>query len=483
MDGATSDNSIWADDLLNRKPDADFLYTFLKKRSEQKASSREGSFVLNIDAEWGFGKTFFLDRFAADLKSKGHLVASVNAWKDDHADDPFVAILAAIDEAIKPYVKASSALAKGWTVAKNNAAPILARTVAGIGKTLVKKYVGEELSDLIQTADIDEDIKSGLETAIEKTSGQIDKIFDESAEKIIQDFSKRNKAAENFRLKLASALEALKNEKDLPLFIFVDELDRCRPSYAVALLERVKHLFDVPNIVFVFATNNDQLQHAIAGAYGPSFDGYRYLKRFFERSYTLHLPPPHDYTKALLNDIATEKLRAPKLAPQDFICFALEKYRCDLRAIKQVIDIIDTVISVWNTDTKIDLISLVVLSLQYVHTGKSSWNEAIGSIPSDFVIDFGKYRTRNFETSEHSAKISNMFKEISQTVSNLRNAIKLNDNYNINPEREYLNEVFLQEWNGRAAEGPSALYKLPELIKAAGNFVDEQNRISSKSRS
>ncbi len=53
-----------------------------------------------------------------------------------------------------------------------------------------------------------------------------------------------------------------------------------RSTYAVQLLERVKHRFEVPGVVFVFATNSAQLQQSIAGAYGANFAGFRYLKRF-----------------------------------------------------------------------------------------------------------------------------------------------------------------------------------------------------------
>ena len=40
--------------------------------------------------------------------------------------------------------------------------------------------------------------------------------------------------------------------------LLVDELDRCRPTYAVQILEKMKHLFNVPNI-FVLAVDRNQL--------------------------------------------------------------------------------------------------------------------------------------------------------------------------------------------------------------------------------
>lgn len=75
-----------------------------------------------------------------------------------------------------------------------------------------------------------------------------------------------------------------------PIIIIVDELDRCRPTYAIKLLEEIKHLFDVPGLVFVFGLFEQQLARSISGAYGPNFDGSTYLRRFINRTYSLVSP-------------------------------------------------------------------------------------------------------------------------------------------------------------------------------------------------
>lgn len=73
------------------------------------------------------------------------------------------------------------------------------------------------------------------------------------------------------------------------LVVFVDELDRCSPMYAVRFLERVKHFFDCPKVKFVFATNLRQLGATIQNFYGASFDSTKYLNKFFD--FTVELPP------------------------------------------------------------------------------------------------------------------------------------------------------------------------------------------------
>lgn len=83
------------------------------------------------------------------------------------------------------------------------------------------------------------------------------------------------------------------------LVIFIDELDRCNPKYAVKLLERIKHYFVNNKITFVFSVNLDQLQHTIKQHYGQGFDGYGYLDRFFD----LPLPMPNLDSKKFYRSI------------------------------------------------------------------------------------------------------------------------------------------------------------------------------------
>ncbi len=57
--GEDTTGGIWGDDQLERKELAEYLATFLRNRSEEFVQRDEQrSFVLNIDARWGDGKTF-----------------------------------------------------------------------------------------------------------------------------------------------------------------------------------------------------------------------------------------------------------------------------------------------------------------------------------------------------------------------------------------------------------------------------------------
>ena len=72
--------------------------------------------------------------------------------------------------------------------------------------------------------------------------------------------------------------------------VMINELDRCRPSYAVELLEVAKHLFSADRIVFVLAVNCDQLAHSVTALYGNDFDAEGYLRRFFDVDFQLPEP-------------------------------------------------------------------------------------------------------------------------------------------------------------------------------------------------
>ena len=97
---------------------------------------------------------------------------------------------------------------------------------------------------------------------------------------------------------LKDAVQAIgEGEPQRPLVFFIDELDRCRPSFAIELLERVKHLFDVKNIVFVLSIDKKQLEAITAAVYGERIDALEYLRRFIDLDFYLPLPHTKDYTK------------------------------------------------------------------------------------------------------------------------------------------------------------------------------------------
>jgi hypothetical protein len=109
---------------------------------------------------------------------------------------------------------------------------------------------------------------------------------------LLDEHEAKSKAIESLKGSVYQWVQAVKGikQRSLPAFIFVDELDRCRPSYAVEMLETIKHIFDIKGVVFVVATDTEQLQHAVRAVYGEGFDARVYLARFFNSRFSLKKP-------------------------------------------------------------------------------------------------------------------------------------------------------------------------------------------------
>jgi hypothetical protein len=106
-----------------------------------------------------------------------------------------------------------------------------------------------------------------------------------SAEDAFDEFwqkeSGRMAAMEEFRQALAKLTAPNKGEATPQKLIFIiDELDRCRPDYALTLLEIIKHFFAVPNVHFVLGTNLTELENSVKARYGADIKAAQYLQKF-----------------------------------------------------------------------------------------------------------------------------------------------------------------------------------------------------------
>ena len=123
---------------------------------------------------------------------------------------------------------------------------------------------------------------------------------------LLEEHAEKLKSITDFKKSLTTLIHAVVKRGKLvtPLFLFIDELDRCRPTYAIELLEAIKHLFSTDGIVFVIATDSGQLQHSIRAIYGNDFDGSEYLRRFFDQEYVLPEPDYTAYCKSLTENFS-----------------------------------------------------------------------------------------------------------------------------------------------------------------------------------
>ena len=136
----------------------------------------------------------------------------------------------------------------------------------------------------------------GITEAIENITKGVTDIFENE----VNEYAEKKKGIAEFRKSLSKFIADTNNGK--PLIFIVDELDRCRPDYAVAILEQIKHFFSVPNIVFVLSIDKEQLGNAVRGVYGSEqIDSEEYLRRFIDVEYSIPEPEAEKYCNYLYN--------------------------------------------------------------------------------------------------------------------------------------------------------------------------------------
>ena len=228
--------------------------------------------VLAIDGAWGSGKTVFvkqllilsddtiqdyghntLDENAINLLREKQKTFYFNAWEYDYLGDALSAML------LKLIADDDESLTQG-----------------SIKKALSIINISAGLKNLTHDF-IDIDNKTGKADLVKAVKDQVN----------------RHDAVNEF-------IDKLKGDSERLVFV-IDELDRCRPSFAVELLEVVKHYFMRDDVTFIITTNVNQLSHTIKKYYGSDFDGYAYLNKFFDFTLGLRKVSIEMYTRSVLD--------------------------------------------------------------------------------------------------------------------------------------------------------------------------------------
>lgn len=233
----------------------------------------DDSFSIALDGDWGSGKTFFVKQskmvieahnnyiktdcienkekisslytdFCRDnaSKLKPQVCVYYDAWQNDNDDDPILSLVYTILNSVdSDYNFKKSSFLK-------------------CAASIMEFFTGKDWNKIIDNLKGDDPLESIKSN--------------KSIETLIKDF-----------------FNELLPEKGERLIIFIDELDRCKPTYAVHLLERIKHYFENERITFVFSVNLNELQHTIRKYYGSDFNASKYLDRFFDLR--IGLPTPN----------------------------------------------------------------------------------------------------------------------------------------------------------------------------------------------
>lgn len=286
----------WEFDKLNRKTDAELLTKYLSARYKSSEVDKNSTFILNINADWGNGKTYFLTNWKGDLETKDHLVVYYDAWKNDASENPLLSVLTAIQNQLTDALGLETKAKESLDSVMNYGKKVALKSLPILLNILVRGLTGVSPISLMEDKEEGEQSEKSSVGATE-----YGKLVDKVAENAINNYELRSSSIDSFKEKLSSFVTIVDSieDKNLPIYIFIDELDRCRPNYAIELLESVKHLFEVSGIYFVVATDSRQLEESIKAIYGSGFDSHRYLKRFFDQEYNFVEPDYLDYSRYL----------------------------------------------------------------------------------------------------------------------------------------------------------------------------------------
>ena len=265
-----STDAIWIGDEFGRKEFAQNLSRLL--------GSTDRPLSIALDAEYGSGKTFLFDRLKLQLAEDGFATLGFNAWQTDHAADPLVAFIAILAHQLEASPESLDGKGKAVQLVKRGGSILLRRVLPGVLKAAS--------AGAIDVTTIMADMQA--EKILDDSLGSI---ADGLLSDIMQRFLDVEQSVSAFKAALYEAHRVLTvDKKHKSIVVLIDELDRCRPNYAISILETIKHFFDVPGYIFVVATYKEQLAQAIRAVYGAGFDGRAYLRRFFD--YELMLPSP-----------------------------------------------------------------------------------------------------------------------------------------------------------------------------------------------
>lgn len=258
--------STFQEDLLELQDFAKRLGMFV----DTEHDFVEGSLVIALSSKFGSGKSTFLNMWQSALEEaegaeNKPLVISLNAWEGDYNGDSLFSIVSALAEAVQRKGEAATPLLE--------AAKDFGWFMTSIGSQLASKFVG---MDPVVAGKFSEKKKG---ERLGRIQGDTD---------AFSVYEGRKNAMES----LKKAIEEMISSSSPRAIFLVDELDRCRPDYAISYLETIKHIFDIKGAVFILAIDRQQLENSAKTAFGLELDFEEYFRKFVHRE--VSLPPISD---------------------------------------------------------------------------------------------------------------------------------------------------------------------------------------------
>lgn len=303
------------DDRLSRKELAQLLTSIIDGYDYSYNEDDPKSIAIN--GQWGAGKTQFLKMWKNYLIHKNDLslrsgkcskysVVYFNAWKYDYHESPLIPLAYTVYHCLDKDLKEISE--------ENN---------------LAETFFNTAITLLAVTQQLDESVKQAckeINLHFSKKAQNREQEHKNSIDRIIDDF----KNIEQFKAEFQNSLHAM-TANGRQIIILIDELDRCKPTFAIATLELVKHFFNCERVACVYALDDRQLSKAISTVYGQGMDAFGYLSRFFGIQVSLNAPNLSDFIEKYNHTILDEEFKEAVLSIS-------KSYELSLREIKIILD-------------------------------------------------------------------------------------------------------------------------------------------------
>lgn len=279
-------------DLLDREDDIDRIMKIIDAKSTTVS--------FDIDGRWGVGKSFLLEMLKeriAELNKPDpkYLVLSYNCWKYDYYEEPLIAIVSSMISNLEQ--PTDNVLESFSNQAKKNIINIFKK----IASTFMKNKIGVDLIEIY------EDYKSNYQESKKK--------------KYEFDYYQGFTQAINFVRKQISDLA-----KIYKIILIIDELDRCLPTYAIKVMERVHHLFeDIDHVTIIYSLDRNQIENTVKNLFGEQINSEDYLKKFID--FTMPLG-----TGDTMHYINFFPISLTSMIKDHFITFPMDEY--EIKAIK-----------------------------------------------------------------------------------------------------------------------------------------------------
>lgn len=330
----------FANDRLDRKPPIQTLTNLL--------GNIDSPCILSIDAPWGTGKTTFLRMWNIHLKKMGFVVVHFNAWQNDFSNYPFLALTSEITTQLETNYDND--------IGQFDADVRALKRLAGI-------FAVENGPSLVGALAL----AGGAATGISLLGVIASMSVAWAAKRLLASHKKSQNSVDEFREKLKELAKKLaEGRQGRPIVIQIDELDRCRPTYAIELLENVKHIFNVRNVIFVLSTNRDQLSHSVKAIYGDGFAANEYLERFFDISFNLPHLDRENFIHNSLESTRVGRLFKETFAKRTFVAF-LNDSKLNLREIDKTIHHLNLVSASLDTESPLQVeVAAILMMLRSV---------------------------------------------------------------------------------------------------------------------